>query len=851
MERSEMRKNVLYAIETLLTSSSVEKRFSAETYLIRFEQSNDSWIVSQEIIKNRCEEYQRLFILQMIRRKCEKDLSILSVSEIDCLKRFLFGLLETEKTKNGLFQICPTLSYLGLNRAWTDPVSELIILLKEKPEKDEAVFLILKGIAEGLKKRPECKEDVDRVVKMCFSYPKENSFLCAERWINACDYNMIEPEHFKTVFLMIKENKTKEISCVATTLLRCIEKSSEKKKEVLFLLQNILFQELKEVLESDEIEEIETLASLFLEYSETFIENIADREEESLYLLEAVMLVINCKKDLLFIEMSFPFWYQLRCELIYRNIEQKKPFYQHYYCFFLLLVEKARLPENKDNVDQDFLDLLSRYRNSLEDVLKDCVDVLGSEEVFQIIFEGLKNSFNSSWKVTESFLFILYMVGGINFEVDNNNKNSFLINKILDFIVQIEGNQRVIYSCLLVVGKYSVFYSNNEEKHSTVFSYILSFINEEEPLGSIASKTLKQLSSSCSLLTLRYVPVLLNSLFSNTRHRCSFASSIQRVIEGVDYETSFIYRQEVCILLFKQIEHVFFCKNYNSLVEYLECLSVFLERDKNLEIKDNPFRKNVFILLNILSEIGNETSEESILKQTERILLIISSVFNEEEIEKKVIYISKDLLLKYKREKVFTILGKIIKKNKRLCFDVIDILKIFFEDLRLIVLEKKREWEEFVSGFYYVFSKCDLFDKEILLYQENVSFCISFLEEMFFSYSTEWIILFISSVHTKLELDLLIRIFNIVLKGMVCFYIENTIEVGAFLLFDISIFIDKNTFLQVFCSFLENLQINLLEKKKEIIDLLSSSIEKKNINVFVSTITHICDLYQKNIRGFV
>jgi transportin-3 len=264
------------------------------------------------------------------------------------------------------------------------------------------------------------------------------------------------------------------------------------------------------------------LSRLFVQiaesYSEFLVETLSNPSvsdqlvKVALDIIENV-LICAANEDQEVSTITFNFWYVLSdCFLKLQNQEQMNIFTLRVQNHLIRLIECLepifKFPQNFDSLDDEDITAFRKQRYDATLVLQDVTCMLSEKSTMEYLVKRLQSlPANASWQDNE---LILYTIRSVARNVDP--KESTYLPSIISYIPSLgTRHPMILYTCLLVLGRYSAWISEHQNSLQDILRFLVSALREgvssqsSHPYirkyfnsVSAAASSIKDICSSCS-----------------------------------------------------------------------------------------------------------------------------------------------------------------------------------------------------------------------------------------------------------------------------------------------------------------------------------------------------------------
>ncbi|KAH3900308.1 mRNA transport regulator MTR10 SCDLUD_003280 [Saccharomycodes ludwigii] len=506
-----IKQNIFESLNCINSSVSSENdKKVALNYLEGVQKEHVSWRIMLEMLntskgdkkENTSDSSMLIFAAQTLRNKITYDLNQLEPNEMEEIKYALLNLVSHSTfNKVVMIQLYVSLAKFAIQYVtWKKPVQEIITNLLNEPDR----------LLEFLKILPEETLDMKGITLTEDEFTSRIHELISAISINVlqflidCSSNGVSPKLvlsclstwsgefpieqlitveplmnliFQTLYNNYESDNDSFEGAITCLIFILRETRDIPNQDMIMSLYNNLIQ-LNNALLSVPANRVDpdildAMTRVFVEAGEAWCVFIAKTPNVFRPLVE-VLLFLTCSsdQDLDIVKYVFPFWFDLKQFLVLpRYSSQKKEYMDIYQKLLTGIIEHLKYPEDKfDSKEEE--DKFKDFRYDMGDVLKDCTAVVGPLVALTQPLEILKHF--KHWQSVEAALFALRTMAH---EVPRSENQ--VLPQIIPFLCSDENNtqllpdhQKVKYSIILVLGRYTEWTNNHPKFLGMQLSYI-------------------------------------------------------------------------------------------------------------------------------------------------------------------------------------------------------------------------------------------------------------------------------------------------------------------------------------------------------------------------------------------
>jgi transportin-3 len=280
---------------------------------------------------------------------------------------------------------------------------------------------------------------------------------------------------------------------------------------------------IRETAEAEDVETFKGLTRLFAEAGEAWVVLVARLPTQFRGLVETVLECCVLDKEREAVSFTFNFWYELKQYLVLdRYAEAKQVFNDLFSGLVDIMIKHLEFPTPEDENSTDLFDgdraqedRFRIFRHSMGDVLKDCCTVIGPSECLMKAYQQIQqwvskygsqasNDHVPHWQELEAPVFSLRAMGRM---VDS--EESTVLPQVIPLIVQIPDHEKVRFSAIMALGRYTEWTANHPETLESQLNYVISGFQHSSPeVVGASALAFKYLGTDCSKLLGGHIPQL-------------------------------------------------------------------------------------------------------------------------------------------------------------------------------------------------------------------------------------------------------------------------------------------------------------------------------------------------------
>lgn len=303
---------------------------------------------------------------------------------------------------------------------------------------------------------------------------------------------------------------------------------------------------LQELAEDEDVEAFKGLTRLFAEAGEAWVVLVARMPREFRGLVESVLECCVLDKEREAVSFTFNFWFELKQYLVLDRYAEAKAAYADIFSRLVdIMIKHLEFPTPEEGDSADLFDgdraqeeRFRAFRHSMGDVLKDCCAVIGVTEclmkAYQLIQQWVSkyasqatNANVPHWQELEAPLFSMRAMGRMV-----NPEESTVLPQVIPLIVQIPDHEKVRFSAIMALGRYTEWTANHPETLEAQLNYVISgFQHSSQEVIGAAALAFKYLGSDCNKLLGGHIPQL-HSFYESVLDKLKPPSQ-EEITEGV------------------------------------------------------------------------------------------------------------------------------------------------------------------------------------------------------------------------------------------------------------------------------------------------------------------------------
>ncbi|EDO14419.1 hypothetical protein Kpol_218p4 [Vanderwaltozyma polyspora DSM 70294] len=547
--------NLKTALDCISSNISQDKKNEALRYLEQFQKSNESWSICHEILvaNGQYPLSVDIFASQTLRNKVTYDLSQLGSDNLSQFKDSLLYLISIHSHKLIITQLNVALARLTIQHLqWINPLPEIIEFLNPFPSKLLEFLKILPEETLDIGSTPltenefnsrthelieSIREDVLKFLVTCIEMLKNRQQLsqasnisleqvlrCLSSWsfeFSVDQLISIQPltsAIFESLMNGNEDDSTGIFDAAVDCLTVIIRESRDSTPQLvnslceqLLLLQGKLLPTLLNPTTSGEDLDddlMEGMTRLFVEAGEAWVIFISKSPQQFEKLVIALLMFTSKNSDLDVVEYTFPFWFNLKLNLVLPRYQESRKIYIPIYVELIrCIIRHLRYPSvefsSKENEDK-FKD----FRYHMGDVLKDCTAVVGASKALaqplEIIQETLANS--NEWQSLEAPLFSLRTMAQEISSTENT-----LLPQIFNILINLPEHPKIRYASTLVLGRYTEWTAKHPDMLQVQLQYIFKgfeVAGSNREILTASSHALMYFCADCSEFLVDYIEQL-------------------------------------------------------------------------------------------------------------------------------------------------------------------------------------------------------------------------------------------------------------------------------------------------------------------------------------------------------
>ncbi|RQM07949.1 hypothetical protein DH86_00000830, partial [Scytalidium sp. 3C] len=269
---------------------------------------------------------------------------------------------------------------------------------------------------------------------------------------------------------------------------------------------------IKKAAEDEDVEVYKGLTRIFAEAGEAWVVLIAREPAVFRPLVEAVLECAARDIDREAIGLTFVFWYEFKLYLVLERYIQARMQYVDVYSKLVdIMTNRLEYPSSDKANDTDLFEgdreaeeKFRSFRHQMGDVLKDCCEIMGVTECLTKILKYIKDWMGSyaslasgtsvpHWQQLEAPLYSMRAIGRM---VDKDE--DIILPQIMPLIVQMPNHEKLRFTTIMVLARYTEWTANHPEFLESQFTYIVSsFSTDSKEIIGAAALALKFFCNDC------------------------------------------------------------------------------------------------------------------------------------------------------------------------------------------------------------------------------------------------------------------------------------------------------------------------------------------------------------------
>ncbi|KAI7974254.1 hypothetical protein EIK77_006189 [Talaromyces pinophilus] len=303
---------------------------------------------------------------------------------------------------------------------------------------------------------------------------------------------------------------------------------------------------LQELAEAEDVEAFKGLTRLFAEAGEAWVVLVARMPREFRGLVESVLECCVLDKEREAVSFTFNFWFELKQYLVLDRYAEAKAAYADIFSRLVdIMIKHLEFPTPEEGDSADLFDgdraqeeRFRAFRHSMGDVLKDCCAVIGVTECLMKAYQQIQQWVSKyasqathanvpHWQELEAPLFSMRAMGRMV-----NPEESTVLQQVIPLIVQIPDHEKVRFSAIMALGRYTEWTANHPETLEAQLNYVISgFQHASQEVMGAAALAFKYLGSDCNKLLGGHIPQL-HSFYESVLDKLKPPSQ-EEITEGV------------------------------------------------------------------------------------------------------------------------------------------------------------------------------------------------------------------------------------------------------------------------------------------------------------------------------
>lgn len=566
---------VLAAVATMQANVSRSDKAHAHEYLEKFQKSVEAWTATHAMLQSADIPIEaKLFAATTLKGKITYDLDQLPADAVPALRDSMLNQLAAFASgpRPIQTQLCVGLANLAIQMtSWKDVLATVgstlgnnagdcvLEFLKVLPEEvTEGRKINLSEEALATRTRELLDDNAQQVMNLLTQYSQSSDSAatnprlidCITSWLREIPAALVVDSSLLDIILKALDNDSSfdaAVECICS-IFRDTREVDDSMPAITRLYPRIvaLRPKLRETAEAEDVETFKGLTRLFAEAGEAWVVLIARLPTQFRDLVEAVLECCVLDKEREAVSFTFNFWYELKQYLVLdRYAEAKAVFTDVFSRLVDIMIKHLEFPTPEDGDSNDLFDgdraqedRFRGFRHSMGDVLKDCCAVIGVSECLMKAYQQIQqwvskygpqasNDNVPHWQELEAPIFSMRAMGRM---VDS--EESTVLPQVIPLIVQIPDHEKVRFSAIMALGRYTEWTANHPETLEAQLNYVISgFQHSSQEVVGAAALAFKYLGSDCDKLLGGHIPQL-HSFYESVLDKLKPPSQ-EEVTEGV------------------------------------------------------------------------------------------------------------------------------------------------------------------------------------------------------------------------------------------------------------------------------------------------------------------------------
>lgn len=511
----------------------------ANSWLQDFQHSPDAWAACNVLLQNPDSPASaKVFAAQTFRTKVTYDLHQVTPENLPALRDTLLAALERYHAgpRNVLTQLCLAVAGLAMQLPeWENPVEQIIKSFGMNPETVPALLQFLTTLPEevnGNTRIPitddEYRDRADQLLTQnsqkllellsmyyqatgITSLVRNQIFMCLRSWLAAGEvtaYDLAQTPLFAGVFDALSSDELFEQAVdVICEFIHETQEIDDNMSVIEQIVPRLIALKPQIAAFQDDGDKIRGFARIFTEAGETYRVLLLEHTETFFPIVEAIG-ECSAHTDLDIVPITFPFWMRLS-QIIGKKPSVSPLFQKAFSSLMQVILAHLQFPQDLSSMSGQELDSFRAFRHVMGDTLKDCCQVLRTENCLiatrQLITTALARGPDQvSWQEVEAPLFAMRSMGA---EVDI--KDNLAVPQIMDLIPQLPTHPRVRYAALLIISRYSEWVDAHPSYLPALLAYVSTgFESTDTEVAAAAGQALKYICQDCKKHLVEFLPTL-------------------------------------------------------------------------------------------------------------------------------------------------------------------------------------------------------------------------------------------------------------------------------------------------------------------------------------------------------
>ncbi|EEA21116.1 Nuclear import receptor [Talaromyces marneffei ATCC 18224] len=566
---------VLAAVATMQGNVSRSEKAQAHEYLENFQKSVEAWTATHAMLQTpEIPIEAKLFAATTLKGKITYDLDQLPPDAVPSLRDSMLNQLAAFASgpRPIQTQLCVGLANLAIQMtSWKDVLAtvgstlgsnagdcvlEFLKILPEEVTEGRKINLSEDELAARTKELLD--DNAEQVMHLLTQYSQSSATAatnprlidCITSWLREIPATQIVESPLLDVILKALDNDASfdaAVDCICS-IYRDTREVDDSMSAIQRLYPRIvaLRPKLQELAEAEDVEAFKGLTRLFAEAGEAWVVLVARMPREFRGLVESVLECCVLDKEREAVSFTFNFWYELKQYLVLDRYAEAKAAYADIFSRLVdIMIKHLEFPTPEEGDSADLFDgdraqeeRFRAFRHSMGDVLKDCCAVIGVTECLMKAYQQIQqwvskyasqatNANVPHWQELEAPLFSMRAMGRM---VDS--EESTVLPQVIPLIVQIPDHEKVRFSAIMALGRYTEWTANHPETLEAQLNYVISgFQHTSQEVIGAAALAFKYLGSDCNKLLGGHIPQL-HSFYESVLDKLKPPSQ-EEITEGV------------------------------------------------------------------------------------------------------------------------------------------------------------------------------------------------------------------------------------------------------------------------------------------------------------------------------